>query len=160
MTSAGFPHSDIHGSSLASSSPWLFAGSRVLHRLLSPRHPSCALSTLTSRSPLQTPEDREEGALRQAPYSHNGVRVELRGSFRHLALSHIHSACRSAAPPSRLTTCDFDSLVVFKSLELSKIALARSSAGLAPLQTQKAEAVEDTGIEPVTSSLQSWRSPS
>ena len=88
MTSAGFPHSDIHGSSLASSSPWLFAGSRVLHRLLSPRHPSCALSTLTSRSLAS------QRALRQAPYSHNGVRVELRGSFRHLALSHIHSASR------------------------------------------------------------------
>ena len=55
MTSAGFPHSDIHGSSLASSSPWLFAGSRVLHRLLSPRHPSCALSTLTSRRLLPDP---------------------------------------------------------------------------------------------------------
>jgi hypothetical protein len=48
MTPAGFPHSDIHGSTFASNSPWLFAGSRVLHRLLAPRHPPCALSTLTS----------------------------------------------------------------------------------------------------------------
>ena len=28
----GFPHSDTHGSRLASSSPWLFAGGRVLRR--------------------------------------------------------------------------------------------------------------------------------
>jgi hypothetical protein len=47
MTPAGFPHSDIHGSKLESSSPWHFAGFRVLHRLLVPRHPPCALCSLT-----------------------------------------------------------------------------------------------------------------
>ena len=47
MTPAGFPHSDIHGSTLESSSPWLFAGFHVLHRLLVPRHPPCALCSLT-----------------------------------------------------------------------------------------------------------------
>ena len=47
MTVAGFPHSDIHGSILACSSPWLFAAYRVLHRLLAPRHPPYALSSLT-----------------------------------------------------------------------------------------------------------------
>ena len=47
MTHIGFPHSDIHGSKLSSSSPWLFAGKHVLHRLLVPRHPSYALSSLT-----------------------------------------------------------------------------------------------------------------
>ena len=45
---AGFPHSDIHGSILACSSPWLFAAYRVLLRLLAPRHPPYALSSLTS----------------------------------------------------------------------------------------------------------------
>ena len=39
---AGFPHSDIHGSKPADGSPWLFAVCRVLHRLATPRHPSCA----------------------------------------------------------------------------------------------------------------------
>ena len=58
MTSAGFPHSDIHGSSLASSSPWLFAGSRVLHRLLAPRHPPCALCSLTLTTAWLLPGDR------------------------------------------------------------------------------------------------------
>ena len=47
MTVTGFPHSDIHGSILACSSPWLFAAYRVLHRLLAPRHPPYALSSLT-----------------------------------------------------------------------------------------------------------------
>ena len=35
----GFPHSDISGSKLIYSSPKLFAGCRVLLRLLVPRHP-------------------------------------------------------------------------------------------------------------------------
>ena len=49
MTVIGFPHSDIHGSILACSSPWLFAAYRVLRRLLAPRHPPYALSSLTYR---------------------------------------------------------------------------------------------------------------
>ena len=39
----GFPHSEIHGSKLTRSSPWLIAACHVLHRLLAPRHPPNAL---------------------------------------------------------------------------------------------------------------------
>ena len=46
LAPAGFPHSDIPGSKLACSSPRLFAAGHVLHRLLLPRHPPCALSSL------------------------------------------------------------------------------------------------------------------
>ena len=49
LPSAGFPHSDIPGSSLACSSPRLFAACHVLPRRSVPRHPPCALSRLTSR---------------------------------------------------------------------------------------------------------------
>ena len=42
-----FPHSDICGSTDICSSPQLFAAYRVLLRLLMPRHPPCALSSLT-----------------------------------------------------------------------------------------------------------------
>ena len=55
MTQMGLPHSDIHGSKLAGSSPWLFAAIHVLHRSLVPRHPPCALPSSTARS-SQTPE--------------------------------------------------------------------------------------------------------
>ena len=48
MTYAGFPHSDISGSKLMSSSPELFAGYRVLLRLLMPRHSLYALINLLS----------------------------------------------------------------------------------------------------------------
>ena len=39
---AGFPHSEISGSMPVDGSPKLIAVFRVLHRLLMPRHPSCA----------------------------------------------------------------------------------------------------------------------
>ena len=46
--SAGFPHSDISGSMDICSSPKLFAAYHVFHRLLVPRHPPCALISLTN----------------------------------------------------------------------------------------------------------------
>ncbi|OXB85554.1 hypothetical protein B9L21_14440 [Geobacillus uzenensis] len=48
ITDRGFPHSDISGSTLAYSSPERFGVCPVLHRLLVPRHPPCALSSLTN----------------------------------------------------------------------------------------------------------------
>ena len=49
----GFPHSEIHGSKLICSSPWLIAACRVLHRLPVPRHSPCALFCLTSLGSLK-----------------------------------------------------------------------------------------------------------
>ena len=44
---AGFPHSDICGSSAICAYPRLFAACHVLRRLPVPGHPPCALSSLT-----------------------------------------------------------------------------------------------------------------
>jgi hypothetical protein len=44
------PHSDIPGSQPVGDSPGLIAASHVLHRLLVPRHPPCALPSSASRS--------------------------------------------------------------------------------------------------------------
>ena len=46
--SCGFPHSDICGSLDICSSPQLFAAYHVFLRLLVPRHPPCALISLTN----------------------------------------------------------------------------------------------------------------
>ena len=46
---AGFPHSDISGSLDICSSPKLFAAYHVFHRLLVPRHPPYALSSITNK---------------------------------------------------------------------------------------------------------------
>ena len=48
FSSCRFPHSEISGSKDICSSPKLFAAYHVFHRLLVPRHPPCALSSLTS----------------------------------------------------------------------------------------------------------------
>ena len=49
VCSCGFPHSDICGSVDICSSPKLFAAYHVFHRLLVPRHPPCALYSITIR---------------------------------------------------------------------------------------------------------------
>ena len=48
MTPAGFSHSEISGSKPVCDSPELIAANYVLHRHLTPRHPSCALGSLTA----------------------------------------------------------------------------------------------------------------
>jgi hypothetical protein len=48
----GFPHSEIPGSKPACGSPGLIAASHVLLRLLAPRHPPYALSSLTIKLTL------------------------------------------------------------------------------------------------------------
>ena len=48
VCSGRFPHSEISGSMGICPSPKLFAAYHVLHRLLVPRHPPCALISLTN----------------------------------------------------------------------------------------------------------------
>ena len=50
ITDSGFPHSEISGSTLTYSSPKHIGVCPVLHRLLVPRHPPCALSNLTKHT--------------------------------------------------------------------------------------------------------------
>ena len=54
VLSARFPHSDISGSLDMCSSPKLFAAYHVFHRLLVPRHPPCALTTLTVAGTIES----------------------------------------------------------------------------------------------------------
>src|SRR5438552_17085500 len=58
MTSTRFPDSEISGSTPVCGSPKLFAANHVLHRLLTPRHSPCALSSLATnfiRNPERVP---------------------------------------------------------------------------------------------------------
>ena len=47
MTPSGLPHSDIPGSKVVRHLPGAYRSLHVLHRLLAPRHPPCALCNLT-----------------------------------------------------------------------------------------------------------------
>ncbi len=53
MTREGLPHSEIPGSKPVCGSPGLIAAYHVLHRRPAPRHPPCALSSLTINWPLE-----------------------------------------------------------------------------------------------------------
>jgi hypothetical protein len=68
MTPAGLPHSEIPGSKPANGSPRLIAASHVLHRLLAPRHPPFALSSLTINS-IQLPMARNHPCPRHTEFS-------------------------------------------------------------------------------------------
>ena len=63
ITSSGLLHSETVGSSFASNSPTLIAGSRVLLRHLVPRHPPWTLSSLPRLHPLLSPLKRGPGSL-------------------------------------------------------------------------------------------------
>src|ERR1700761_7010683 len=76
----GLPHSDIHGSTPARGSPWLFAACHVLHRLLVPRHPPNALLILDipvqavrpEPHHAQKPSSGYEGSFLEILYSAHG----------------------------------------------------------------------------------------
>ena len=59
----GFPHSEIPGSMPACGSPRLIAACHVLHRLLLPRHPPCALSSLTTKFTQHTQRSFQLSAI-------------------------------------------------------------------------------------------------
>jgi hypothetical protein len=66
---SGFPIRRSPDQSLLSGSPGLFAASHVLRRLLAPRHPPCALSSLTmiaTRYPRWMPRHNRLGELPRA----------------------------------------------------------------------------------------------
>ena len=54
VCSVRFPHSEISGSMGICPSPKLFAAYHVFHRLLVPRHPPCALTTLTVAGTIES----------------------------------------------------------------------------------------------------------
>ena len=87
--SSGFPHSEIHGSKLILSSPWLIAEYHVLHRLLLPRHPPNALLALDL---IQ----RKTGFLR-SEVVHN-VRTLVRGPDTVSVLDLDNVAVRACPP--------------------------------------------------------------
>src|SRR2546430_2917191 len=78
----GFPHSEIPGSKPACGSPRLIAACHVLLRLLLPRHPPCALSSLTTKFTSHTSlRSRQQRFAVAAARS----RFQLYGSRRLLA---------------------------------------------------------------------------
>jgi hypothetical protein len=176
MSLKGFPHSEIPGSKLVCSSPGLIAAYRVLHRLLAPRHSPYALSSLTTS--VWTHADRllacaSRTTCMRPLFSHcvrlrSLTRATTEVCSKRTTVCRIFS-CQRAAEGNRL-------LSAFKLIHGLPGALAwpviRSSfatrcgppsprlrrASFACIRVRRM--VENTGLEPVTSWLQTRRSPS
>ncbi len=98
----GLPHSDIHGSTPARGSPWLFAACHVLHRLLVPRHPPNALLVLDT-----LPRARAQGP----PCTETSLRPPQRpGSVSaHASLRTLRTSRRACITRSRRISSPGDS---------------------------------------------------
>ena len=118
ITPGGFPHSEISGSTPVCGSPKLIAAYHVLHRLLAPRHPPYALSSLTITRKLT---------------------FFIRGGLL----------------PGLRTTTASGTLRHFGKLPFVEYSVVKQQRGRAPIPL-----VENTGLEPATSWLQTRRSPS
>jgi hypothetical protein len=168
----GLPHSEIPGSPIARISPGLFAACHVLHRLSVPRHPPDALASrlITGASPKED----------AAPPPRAGPKLHPReGGDPYAAASHedTSSDTRTALLPHRVSASVTSQLSLFtlQSTSPPRIApqrVACSSPSLmgnaqcrrCPMSkmpnVQNAQwLVEVNGIEPMTSCLQSRRSP-
>ncbi len=143
ITPARFPHSDIPGSKSACDSPRLIAACHVLHRLLVPRHPPHALISL---------------AKKFAPDRQHPVQPS-----QNLAIKRAQYKC------SAKKLLDYSVVKEPAGVRQRRIQPAvdsqrgwPSTSGLirTPIVPSCfAELVENTGLEPVTSGLQSRRSP-
>src|ERR1700676_24866 len=84
----GFPHSEISGSKPACGSPKLIAACHVLHRLLLPRHPPCALSSLTTKFTQHTAASTSLAITTTGCHSERSEESAFLSSSRNLFLSH------------------------------------------------------------------------
>jgi len=140
MTRGGLPHSEISGSKPVCGSPKLFAAYHVLHRLLAPRHSPYALSSLTIE-----------------PGTH-AIAAAAVARCRHMCLPRAHEspAATTSVPVNTHCVCGQKNYRL-QDIQLSKNPLPPGSFSRAPTWRNL---VENTGLEPVTSWLQTRRSPS
>lgn len=149
----GFPHSEIHGSKPARGSPWLIATCYVLHRLSVPRHPPNALIALdpsyAGTNPRTTHFFFDTMTRKRTIPPLAGNRT---CAFR--SEKPIHDDKEPARSPSGTPTPPEGG----PELLLASRTTTRSLPP--PRRPRKArELVEANGIEPMTSCLQSRRSP-
>src|SRR5205823_7357204 len=97
ISPGGLPHSGIPGLTFALNYPRLIAEFYALHRLLVPRHPPCALCSLTHLSSLLNADGRRVAA--NGPSSRGRLRVSCIGYPKSLSsLFDFEGTCRGAGP--------------------------------------------------------------
>jgi hypothetical protein len=158
----GFPHSDIPGSKPVCGSPGLFAAYRVLHRLLAPRHPPYALSSLTIKLTQHVPTPSGSGApgLRKdgscVPYSSIlGVLCSRFLPFSGLKRTHKRREQASSPFHKTLLSSKTCGLSRYANLEiritrclLPSVVKDRCSGQQFPIGTSPLPAERNVGLEP------------
>ena len=149
----GFPHSEISGSTPVCGSPKLIAACHVLHRLLAPRHPPYALSSLTFNPRNRCRPRFEPGRTRREEHDATGPLDTLRVWSEKTTVCRIFS-CQRAAEEARGASR------ARSGRRNPRGRRGRPSVRPAASRPAGAVLVENTGLEPVTSWLQTRRSPS
>ena len=149
--SGGFPHSEIHGSKLILSSPWLIAEYHVLHRLLLPRHPPNALFALDL---IQ----KKTGFLWRQKHSLSRRSLVQTAACLVSVLDLDNAAV--PLPGDGPLLGPSAALIVYLSIRCQFRPVGRSSASADALDGRTEGLVERNGIEPLTPCLQSRCSPS
>ena len=158
----GLPHSDTPGSPIARISPGLFAACRVLPRLSTPRHPPDALSCAHPHKTAGRPRHPMPGSPRS----------RARPDPAYLSTLHEDTAPREpTAPGTKPSRRASPRSLATPSSPLKQhpaaksgrhqisLPIPRPAPGWAPCPGGGA-LVEVNGFEPMTSCLQSRRSPS
>jgi hypothetical protein len=178
----GLPHSEIPGSTIARISPGLFAACHVLHRLSVPRHPPDALTSRLSA----TPNGKNHPVIRHGkpllsedtygtrtanPPGFQTTRLRPGGyrlghTTRFFTIVHQQRAPASRKGPSggNSSSCRvLGSLRCRRPYGATGRCCFTAKPAVSPVveaPVPVAEVVEVNGIEPMTSCLQSRRSPS
>jgi hypothetical protein len=185
----GLPHSEIRGSTSARLSPRLFAACHVLHRLSVPRHPPDALvmrliATRLSLAPahalshartrlVKTLYPQGDPAAPTTPLGHRSRRADRLG-HAHTSSSPCQTALAFPLHQRSKNIAGQDPLQgpaasrdlpdrLRRNSDVACIGAARSRRASAAAARRRslaaASVVEVNGIEPMTSCLQSRRSP-
>ena len=136
--SVGFPHSDIPGSKPVCGSPRLFAACHVLRRLLAPRHPPYALSSLTIKLTQHVSIPFRTKSLRRLPRTlllsfvgcNSVLRVKASSPFHNTLLEQILRFTPST-PRSETSACRAGG-VIASFLQLSKSQVSAHLAAQLP----------------------------
>jgi hypothetical protein len=158
ISRSGFPHSEIPGSKPACGSPGLIAACHVLRRLLAPRHSPYALSSLTKFHIHTACVWSKNYRLRGIQLSKNSA-SPYRAPARKALLSLSNFFRRSSASACRVAAGVPPTFALRATVGTTLRPLAK--VGLPPeARASGRRVVENTGLEPVTSWLQTRRSPS
>jgi hypothetical protein len=127
MNPAGFPHSDIPGSKIVCVSPRLIAAYHVLHRLLVPRHPPCALSSLTGILTKMLGATYPASHIRLSKIVRSAQALRAVTSASQLLRRAIYNGSANETPAEPSLISGGDSGARTRSLRLAKPALSQLS---------------------------------